>query len=162
MLKGLKAECPVHKMSSNECSCSNQIVGIGDLLIRAVGKGAVTVYRQLVNCTNTSGQLKQQAAIPVGKCTSGQKATILVGNYISGQQPSAPLTLFLPQSNHQHQPACLLKSTLIHIMYSTNFFKKNVQKYILKTDRQQSLLLFWPAECNHTWRLTQIKTNTQN
>ena len=57
MLKGLKAECPVHKMPSNECSCSDEIVGnqcIGDLLIRAAREGVVTVYRQLGNYTSVT------------------------------------------------------------------------------------------------------------
>ena len=54
MLKGLKAECPAHKMSPDECSCSTIDQRIGDL-IRAVVEGAVTVYRQLGNYT--TGQL---------------------------------------------------------------------------------------------------------
>ena len=52
MLKGLKAECPVHKMRPNECSCSDYRPScIGDL-IRVAMEGAVTVYRQLGNYTN--------------------------------------------------------------------------------------------------------------
>ena len=62
MLKGLKAECPVHKMPPNECSCSDYRLSCIGHLIRASMNGAVTVYRQLGNyCTNE--QLYQWASI---------------------------------------------------------------------------------------------------